>query len=133
MHSTNYFSTFISIAEDCPVAMAEVPLSKNGDPTVASLQYEMIAKHPYKYTSDDVIFGVHSQRNNLDSTAASRAEFFARGRSCMRASPLTKRYGWGVHSDNNGKIALVAAGSPEYARLAKDNSIQQTKALRQSR
>jgi hypothetical protein len=35
----------------------------------------------------------------------------------MRASPLTKRYGWGVHHDTSGRIAIVARGTHDYDAL----------------
>jgi hypothetical protein len=35
----------------------------------------------------------------------------------MRASMLPKKYGWGVHSDAEGRLALVAVGSDSYRRL----------------
>ena len=56
MHTTNCFNTFIRVAEDCPARTGEEPPLRAGKPTVACLQYGMIAKAPYKYTSDDVIF-----------------------------------------------------------------------------
>ena len=36
----------------------------------------------------------------------------------MRASPLTKRYGWGVHHDAAGRMALYGVGTAEYRRFA---------------
>lgn len=103
--------------------------------TVAQLQYELVAKHPYKYTSDDVIFLVHAQRNDLTRAEhkAARELFFSKGQPCMRASPLTKRYGFGVHADQNGKIALYGAGTAEYDRLLKDESVKKVKAMRTSK
>lgn len=56
VHTTNCFNTFIQVAEDCPARTGEEPPLRAGKPTVACLQYGMIAKAPYKYTSDDVIF-----------------------------------------------------------------------------
>ncbi|HTG56937.1 MAG TPA: DUF6157 family protein [Niabella sp.] len=134
-HTTNYFNTLIEIAEDSPVEKAEVPASKKDVKTVAQLQYELVAKHPYKYTSDDVIFLVHAQRNDLTRTEhkAARDVFFSKGQPCMRTSPLTKRYGFGVHADQNGKIALYGAGTTEYDRLLKDESVKKVKAMRTSK
>lgn len=113
--------------------MAEVPVSKNGKPTVASMQYQMIAENPYQYTSDDVIFTVHALRNNIEATAQEREAFFAKGQPCLRSSPLGKRYGWGVHSDAEGRVALYALESEEYRKFAKDAQLKQTKAMRSSR
>ena len=53
--------------------------------------------------------------------------------ACMRASPLPKSYGWGLHLDAEGKVALVAMESPEIRRLASSRAIAQTRAMRSRR
>lgn len=131
-HTTNYINTFIEIAEDCPAKTAEVPPKKNGAQTAASLQFDMIYDHPYKFTSDDVIFNVYAQKNEIAASEkkAEREKFFSKGQPCMRSSALGKRYGWGVHSDDKGRVALLAVDSKEYQKLAKDKSVTHTKAMR---
>ena len=62
IHTTNCFDTFIQVAEDCPARTGEEPPARAGNPTVAGLQYRMIAEAPYKYTSDDVIFATSAAR-----------------------------------------------------------------------
>ena len=47
-----------------------------------------------------------------------RAELFAKPQACMRASSLPKRYGWGVHYDEQGRLALYGVESAEYGRFA---------------
>ena len=135
MHTTNYINTFIEIAEDCPVTAAQVPPDKGGEKTIAGLQYEIVNKNPYKYTSDDVLFQVYAIRNEITKgeMAKEREIFFSKGQPCFRSSPLAKRYGWGVHSDENGKIALYAVESPEYKKLSKDKKLQHVKAMRSKR
>ena len=54
MKTTNYFNTFIEVAEDCPVKSAEVPLQKGDNPSIANIQFDMITANPYLYNSDDV-------------------------------------------------------------------------------
>ncbi|MGE9314473.1 DUF6157 family protein [Niabella sp. CJ426] len=134
-HTTNYFNTLIEIAEDCPVETAEIPTSKNDSKTIARLQYELLAKHPYKYSSDDVLFKIYAQRNDITKAEykAARELFFSKGQPCMRASPLTKRYGFGVHADQNGKIALYGVETADYDRLLKDEGIKKVKAMRTSK
>jgi hypothetical protein len=135
MHTTNYHNTFIAVAEDCPVKAAEIPPQKD-EKTVAGLQFEMIIDNPYKYTSDDVIFQVFALRNKISGKAsldAEREKFFSKGQPCFRSSPLTKRYGWGVHSDAKGRIAIYAMESAEYKKLAKDKSLQHVRAMRSKR
>lgn len=132
MHSTNYVNTFIEIAEDSPNQTAEIPPLKGEKKSIANYQFEMIYDHPYQYTSDDVLFTVFAERNGFTKTELEeqRAAFFSKGQACFRASPLTKRYGWGVHSNDEGKIAIFPAGSAEYEEFIKDESVAKTKAMR---
>lgn len=133
--TTNYYDTLIEIAEDCPVETATIPPIKGDTKTIAARQYEMIADHPYEHTSDDVLFAVHAQRHEIPKANRTRAreEFFAKDQPCLRASPLGKRYGWGIHSDSKGRVALVAAESGEYQALKADPAIAAVKAMRSRR
>lgn len=131
MKTTNYKDTFIEVAADCPVSKAEVPPVKGEQKSVANLQFDMIYEHPYTYTSDDVIFKVYATRNSIseDMLATEREVFFSKGQPCLRTSPLAKRYGWGIHSDENGKVAIYGVDSQEYESLANDSSLKHTKAV----
>ncbi len=134
-HTTNYYDTFIEIADDCPAAKAEVPPQKGVTKSVANLQFEMINKNPYKFTSDDVLFGVFAEKKELleEEKDQARKEFFSKGQACFRASPLTKRYGWGLHCNSEGKIALVAAGTEEYKNLKNEAGLKKHKAMKSKR
>jgi len=125
--TTNYVSTFIEVAEDCPVSKGEAPPEKEPK-TSARIEYELLKDSPYRYTSDDVLYESNGKRRGI-----AREEFFSKGQPCFRASALTKKYGWGVHSDENGKIAIYSADSEEYGRLSKDNSLKHLKAMRSSK
>jgi hypothetical protein len=132
MHTTNYTNTFIAVADDCPVSVAEIPAAKAGKHTNASFQFEMMNRHPYQYDSDDVVFAVYAEKNELteNEKPAARKLFFSKGQPCLRSSPLTKRYGWGVHSNETGKVALYAVESREYQKLLKDQTLKQIKGMR---
>ncbi len=132
MHTTNYYSTLIEVADDCPAEVAEMPTSKGDKKSVANLQFDMVRQHPYQFTSDDVLFEVYAQKQDLTDSerVEARNTFFSKGQPCFRASPLPKRYGCGVHSDAAGKMALVAIESDDYQKLADDKNIQHTKAMR---
>lgn len=134
-HTTNYFDTFIEIAEDCRISKAEIPPMRGDVKSVANYQFEMINKNPYKFTSDDVLFQVFANRKELleEELPEARKEFFSKGQACFRASPLTKRYGWGLHSNSEGKIALVAAGTEEYENLRNDPGLKKHKAMKSKR
>ena len=139
MHTTNYFDTFIQVAEDCPAQTGEEPPLRAGNPTVAGLQYKMIAEAPYKYTSDDVVFSTSAQGRQLDARATKkerslvRDEFFSKGQACLRASGLGKRFGWGVHADAKGRVAIYAVNSKRYQALARDSGLKQVRAMRTKR
>jgi hypothetical protein len=135
MKTTNYSETFISVSEDCPVREAEIPLLKNGEKTAAGIQYDLIKNNPYKYTSDDVIFTVYAQRTGIekDEMQAEREKFFSKGQPCLRTSPLVKRYGWGIHSNSESKIALYPVHSKEYQEFLNDKSLMQLKGMRSKR
>jgi len=135
VHTTNYTNTFIEIAEDCPATTGIVPPLKDDKKTAANIQFEMLIQKPYHYDSDDVLFQVFAEKQDLSASEykAGREAFFSKGQPCFRASPLTKRYGWGVHSDSNGKVALYAVGTPEYEKFVKDKNLQVVKAMKSKR
>jgi hypothetical protein len=132
MKSTNYYNTFIQVADDCPVKKAEIPPLKGSGKTVANIEFEMLVDNPYEFSSDEVLFHVHATRQQLKASEfnAEREAFFSKGQACFRASPLTKRYGWGVHFDADGKMAIYAVESEEYKRFSKDKTLTHAKGMR---
>jgi hypothetical protein len=135
IHTTNYKDTFIAVADDSPAIQGEAPPVKGDTRTVANIQYDMISKHPYKYTSDDVLFQVYAERNDLTKSefAKAREQFFSKGQPCLRASPLTKRYGWGVHCNKDGKVALVGCETSAYKKFMTDKTLEIVKAMKSKR
>lgn len=135
MHSTNYYNGFVAVADDTTATEGTVPREAKNSPTIAQLQYEMISREPYAYTSDDVLFRVYAFRKDLleSEWAKAREEFFSKGQPCFRASPLTKQYGWGVHSDADGRVALYGVETPEYEKFLNDPEIKVVKAMKSKR
>ena len=134
-HTTNYQNTFITIAEDSTATEGEIPPVKTDKKTVANIQFDMVSKHPYKFTSDDVLFQVYAERKDLTEgeMEEARKDFFSKGQACLRASPLTKRYGWGIHHDQNGKIAMYGYGTREYEKFAEGEELKVVKAMKSSK
>lgn len=62
-----------------------------------------------------------------------RAQFFSKGQACLRASPLTKTYGFGIHSNAEGKVALYGMETAAYEKLWADPNVKKVKAMRSSR
>lgn len=131
-HTTNYENTFIAIADDSPATNGEVPPLKGDAKTVANIQFDLVSKNPYKFTSDDVLFQVHAERKDLTKSELEEArnEFFSKGQPCFRASPLAKRYGWGIHHYQDGKIAIYGYGTDEYDRFLNDKNLKVVKAMK---
>ena len=135
IHTTNYNNAFIAVADDCPENCGVIPPSKSENKTLANYQFDMLINNPYKYTSDDVIFEVYAIRNNIPQNELETARniFFSKGQPCFRTSPLTKRYGWGLHSNKEGKIALYGLETDEYNNFVNDSELQVVKAMKSKR
>lgn len=95
----------------------------------------MLNGHDYELASDDVIFGVHATRSAVPAAEQpdARAAYFTQGRPCLHTSPLAKTYGWGIHSDTHGRVALVPIGSARYDELLADDAVTKVPAMRTSR
>ncbi len=134
VHTTNYFDTFIEVADDTKANCGTQPPSKDKK-TVAGMQYELISKNPYKYTSDDIFFQEFADRNELTKAEykQAREQFFSKGQPCFRASPLTKTYGFGIHSDSIGKIALYGMETDEYQKFLAGTNVKKVKAMKSSK
>lgn len=132
MGSTNYFNVFIEVAGDTKATAGTVPPVKGSKKTVANYEFEIISAHPYRYTSDDVFFMTYAERNEIPKSKQKKERelFFSKGRPCFRASPLTKTYGWGVHSNEKGKVAIFGCETKEYAAFVKDDEVEKRTAMR---
>ncbi|MEV5410079.1 DUF6157 family protein [Thermopolyspora sp. NPDC052614] len=135
-----YYKTLIAVADDCPVDAAVVPVARGGRKTVAVLQYEMLDGRPYRLTQEDVQFLSWVRRRpdaddlREDELAALREEFFSKSQACLRASPLPKKYGFGLLFDGGGRVALCPVESEEYRRIVRGGAgYEVVKAMRSSR
>ena len=138
----NYFRTFIRVSADCPVKRSAAPVIKGERVSVAVLEYSLLSSAPYVYTQEELLFLVHVRRQGISRSAREEGgngrealwtDFFSRSRACLRASGLPKKFGWGLHFDNDGKIALVPMESEEYRRLESDERLTQLPAMRNRR
>ncbi|WP_432494156.1 DUF6157 family protein [Kineococcus auxinigenes] len=138
-----YRDTFISVAGDCRAATGQAPPAR-ARPTVAGVQHAMLTARPGHYTQEEVLLasspGLRAREDvgDLEQLPAEElqrllVEHFAQPRACLRASPLPKTYGWGLHHDEHGRITLHAVDSAEYARLSTDTSLTQLEAMRSRR
>lgn len=79
VHTTNYKNSFIAVSEDISIENSEIPPVKRNK-TLANIQYEMITKKPYEYTSDDVLFECFAQKNDITESdrKTERVAFFSK-------------------------------------------------------
>lgn len=125
-----YQNTFIKVSEDCPVTSAEIPVAKNGRKSAHLLQYEFLTQNPYRFGHEELIWEVYVQQKEIPAEvvaaegAEMKAQLFSKGHPCLRASALVKRYGFGAHYNEAGKIALYALGSPAYDQFLTQENVK---------
>ncbi|HBJ01015.1 MAG TPA: hypothetical protein DDY89_09465 [Lysinibacillus sp.] len=131
----SYKNTFIKISEDSEVTSAVTPLPRNNKPTIASIEFDLIRHNPYKYTEEDVQFQTYLIKNQIESNSLDeiRKQSFQNSKACFRASPLVKRYGWGIHYDDEGKLALYDVNSEGYERFLHSDQITLLNGMRSKR
>jgi hypothetical protein len=119
----NYYNTFITVAADCPATNGLVPPEKKDGKTKPGIEFELVASRPYEYTQEELLYQVHVLHRGIPKEELEAAgtrfrdEFFAKPTACMRASMLPKKYGWGIHFNSEGKLALVSVDSADYKRF----------------
>ncbi len=134
-----YQNTFIEAAADCPAENGEAPMMRGARKSLHLIQFELLNERPYHWLYDDLLFETHVRHKEISPEILQergvqiREEFFARSHPCLRASPLTKRYGWGAHYDEEGRIALYGRGTAEYEAFLAREDIDQLKAMRNKR
>ena len=135
MHTTNYFDTFIQVAEDTKVNCGTKPPSRVKKPSIAELQYNLLVNNPYTFTSDDILFKVFAKRTNIPKEAypKAREDFFSKSKACLRASPLAKTYGFGIHADGKGKLAIFGMETEQYESFLDNPKVSNKRAMRNSR
>jgi len=114
-----YHEELIEVAEDCPVKCAiEPPV---GDPkTIARIGYEVLIENPYKFTEREFFKEVHFERRQMLNL---KVESYN-----IKRSLIVRAYGWGIHRNQDGKLALVPMESAQYKEL--QESIKTTKSYR---
>ncbi len=134
IHTTNYFNTLIEVSADTKATKGTQPPERTPQ-SIAEIQFNLIQKNPYKYTSDDILFKVFAIRNDITETEFKdkREQFFSKGQPCFRTSPLTKIYGFGIHFNSEGKMALYGMETTEYDKLINDDKIKKLKAMRSTK
>jgi hypothetical protein len=134
-----YRNTLIQVSPDSTAVTGMVPAPRGGKLTIPQLEYQLISAQPYALTQDEVQFEVHVRHRGFQPRDLKErrhqllADFFGHSRACLRVSSLPKTYGWGIHFDGAGRVALYAVDSPEYRRLSQDPAQTLLYAMRSAR
>ncbi|CAH0318105.1 hypothetical protein SRABI96_05322 [Peribacillus sp. Bi96] len=131
----SFKNTLITISEDSKVTAAKVPVFKNDKPTISYIEHDLINNNPYKFTQEDVQFKTYLIKNQIEeeNVVELREQFFKKSKACFRASPLVKNYGWGIHYNNQGKIAIYDVKSEMYNQLLNQVDITKLNGMRSKR
>lgn len=135
----SYLNTFIKVSDDCPVHNSEIPVSKGDKKFAHVLQYELLTSNPYTYGHEELIYEVFVRHKQIpEATIITdaeriRMELFSKDHPCLRASALIKRYGFGAHYNDQGKIAIYPMESREYNMFLKNKSITCLAGMRSKR
>jgi hypothetical protein len=120
----NYYNTFITVSGDCPTERGLIPPEKKNGKSKPRIEYELVHNQPYTFTQKELMFQTHVLHKEISEEELAlrgteiRSAFFSKPMACMRASMLPKKYGWGLHFNEEGKVALVARESEAYDRFA---------------
>ena len=135
----SYTDTLIKVAADCPVRESEIPVSKKQNKPAHLIQYELLTQKPYAYNHEELIYEVYVLQKEIPASVLAteeekiKAELFSKGHPCMRASSLTKRYGWGAHYNEEGKIAIYPMESEAYKILLESEKVKVVPAMKSKR
>ena len=130
-HTTNYTNSFISVSPDSKARVGIEPEVAE-KPSLARRIYELIAERPYELTSDEVLIQVQAAQQEKSIEEVQDA-FYAKGQPCLRSSLLVKKYGWGIHFNEEQKIALVDCASESYRQFTSDPNIAHYAGMRSKR
>jgi hypothetical protein len=135
----NYYDAFIRLAPDSTATHSAIPPARGEAKTIPVIEYELLAAKPYFYTQEELQFAVHVEREGITPVQlkAKRqqlwADFFSKSKACLRCSSLPKKYGWGLHFDKEGRIALVPVESAAYKKFSGSKSLKVVPAMNSKR
>jgi hypothetical protein len=112
----------IEIASDSPAIRGEEPPDSGTRKSIARISYEVLAENPYRFNEREFYHEVHVVRRGRPHLKIENYN--------IKRLALVKSYGWGIHRNSDGKLALVACESNRYKELQADPRVKRTKAYR---
>jgi hypothetical protein len=109
----------IIISEDSPTNKSLRPDNEN---TVEHIKFEVLYNNPYRYTENEFFKEVHY---NIRGKRHLKIESYS-----IKRMGLVKRYGWGIHINEDKKIAIIPCESDRYTSLLNNPNVEKKKAYR---
>ena len=113
-------NTLITVAESSSKTSI-IPESKSKKETVKEVLFRILNEYPYHYKQYELFYEVHI--NQLKKSKELKLEKYK-----LQRSELCALLGWGIHGNNEGKLALVPVESSEYKELLNSSNINKKKA-----
>lgn len=115
-------NTLIIIA-DSSLKTSIAPKSKSKKETVKEVLFKVLKDNPYHYKQFDLFNEVHV--NQMGKSKSLKLDRYK-----LQRSELCALLGWGIHGNEEGKLALVPTESPEYKELLNNPNINIKKAYK---
>lgn len=118
----DFRNALIQVAEDCHAEKGIAPEPKS---KIAYIGYDELSKNPYKYSKLEFYKQVHHvRRGKLEL----KIETYN-----IRRNDLCKKYGWGIHINESGKLALVGCETEKYRELLNNSLVEKVNAFKKHR
>ena len=112
----------ITISEDSPTKISIIP---DNDGTIPYIKYIVLKENPYKFTEFEFFKEVH---HNIRKKSHLKIEQYS-----LKRMHLIKRFGWGLHINNQNKISIIPCESEQYNDLLANSSVKKLKAYRNNK
>lgn len=102
----------ITKSPDSKIKRAIHPANKRAHQTITQIYFEELIRNPYGFTEEELRHRVHVElRKRRDLKLKSYS---------IKRSELLKKYGWGLHVDSAGRLALVGCDGKRYKELTRN-------------
>jgi len=114
-------NSLITIASSS-LPYSKKPVSKNQKITVTTTLFDVLINHPYQYKQSEVFYEVHITRLKKDPNSLKMESYK------LQRSELCSLWGWGIHGDSKGRLALIPVESKKYVELVTNGSVKKKNA-----
>jgi len=115
-------NVLVKVAEDRPVQKGTVPGRSD---VISHIGYDELSKNPYVYTQLEFYHQVHHIRRNKPDL---KIESYN-----IKRNSLCKKYGWGIHINELGKLAIFGCETEDYKKLLNNILVRKVNSFKKHR